>query len=417
MPSSYITPLALDKLKGGVKPNGEITPKPYKVSAGENLFVMIGIKGTKTFYFSYRENNKRLKLNIGNFPAVSLVEARTVALAMKQQVQRGEDPSTAHPNPRKRPHSDNGPSFEEVAREWHERKKEEVKSNSAQNRISRLENHAFKDIGSISIKSLNANQIANALLKVEDKVSPETARRVKNVVAQVTRYARSKGLIEHDPANGLSDVLKKVTVEHHASITDPKRLGEFLIKMDKYSGGPLARTAVYLTPILFLRQGTLRKLRWEHYNEDQRRLDIPASIMKNNKPFVVPLPSQAIKALNELKKITGPDGYIFSFGNKPMSDGTVRQAIRRQGFSKDEVTPHGFRATARTLIREKLKVPGDIIERQLAHVSNAALGDTYDRTEFLEDRTEMMQLWANYLDTLRAETASIAKNKDKTPIN
>lgn len=404
MPSNYIISLALDKLKGGVKPNGESTLKPYKVSAGENLFVMIGIKGTKTFYFSYREDKKRLKLNIGNFPAISLVEARSAALAMKQQIQRREEPSLAHPNPRKRPLTDNGPSFEEVAREWHERRKEEVKSNSAQNRISRLENHAFKEIGSISIRSLNANQIANALLKVEDKVSSETARRVRNVIGQVTRYARSKGLIDYDPAAGLSDVLKKVTVEHHASITDPKRLGEFLIKMDKYSGGPSSRTAIYLTPILFLRQGTLRQLRWEHYNEDQRRLEIPANIMKNNKPFVVPLPSQVIESLNKLRKITGPDGYVFSFNDKPMSDGTVRQAIRREGFSKDEVTPHGFRATARTLIREKLKIPGDIIERQLAHVSNNALGDTYDRTEFLEDRTEMMQRWADYLDLLRAQT-------------
>lgn len=402
--AKYITSLALDNLKGGVKPNGEKTSKPYKVSAGENLFIMIGPKGTKTFYFDYRLDGKRPKLNIGNFPAVSLVEARTVALAMKQRVQRGEEPTLAHPNPRKRPLPDNSPSFEEVAREWHERRKEEVKSSSAQNRISRLENHAFKEIGSISIRSLNANQIANALLKVEDKVSSETARRVRNVIGQVTRYARSKGLIEYDPAAGLSDVLKKVTAEHHASITDPKKLGEFLIKMDKYSGGPSARTAVYLTPILFLRQGTLRQLRWEHYNEDHRRLEIPANIMKNNKPFVVPLPSQAIEALNELRKITGPDGYVFSFDDKPMSDGTVRQAIRRQGFSKDKVTPHGFRATARTLIREKLKIPGDIIERQLAHISNNALGDTYDRTEFLEDRTEMMQRWADYLDLLRTQT-------------
>jgi integrase len=409
--AKYITSLALDNLKGGVKPNGEKTSKPYKVSAGENLFIMIGPKGTKTFYFDYRLDGKRPKLNIGNFPAVSLVEARTVALAMKQRVQRGEDPSLAHLNPSKRPQLDTGPTFEQIAREWHERKKGEVKNISAQNRIGKLENHVFKDIGNISITSLTTNQIANLLLKVEDKVSTETARRVKNVIAQVTRYARSKGLIGHDPASGLSDILKKVSVKHHASITDPKRLGEFLIKMDKYSGGPSARTAIYLTPILFLRQGTLRQLRWEHYNENQKQLEIPASIMKNNKPFVVPLPSQAIKALNELNRITGPDGYIFSFDDKPMSDGTVRQAMQRQGFSNKEVTPHGFRATARTLIREKLKIPGDIIERQLAHVSTTSLGNTYDRTEFLEDRTEMMQRWADYLDVLRSNSAPDSKNQ------
>ena len=401
--TKYISALALEKLKGGVRPNGEKTDKPYKESAGENLFVMVGLGGTKTFYFDYRTGGKRTKLNIGNFPAVSLVEARTVALAMKQRVQRGEDPRLAHFNQSKRPLLDNGPTFEQIAREWHERKKGEVKDISAQNRIGKLENHVFKDIGNVSIKSLTTNQIANLLLKVEDKVSTETARRVRNVIAQVTRYARSKGLIEHDPASGLSDVLKKVTVKHHASITDPQRLGEFLIKMDKYSGGPSARTAIYLTPILFLRQGTLRQLRWEHYNENQKKLEIPASIMKNNKPFVVPLPLQAMKALNELHKITGPRGFVFSFDDKPMSDGTVRQAIQRQGFSTKEVTPHGFRATARTLIREKLKIPGDIIERQLAHVSSTALGDTYDRTEFLEDRADMMQRWADYLDELRTQ--------------
>lgn len=406
-----ISAFALEKLKGGVKLNGEKTDQPYKVSAGENLFVMVGLGGTKTFYFDYRTDGKRTKLNIGNFPAISLVEARKLALEMKHLVQRGENPLLAHPNPKKRPGSNDGPKFEEIAREWHERKKHEVKADTAEDRIRRLELHVFKEIGDVPINLLTANLIANTLIKIEDSVSSETARKVKDIISQVTRYARSKGLIEQDPASGLSDVLKRAQARHFSSITDPKKLGEFLNVMDKYAGEPPARAAVYLTPILFLRQGTLRQLKWENYNREQERLDIPADIMKNNKPFVVPLPKQAINALDYLKKITGPEGYIFSFGTTPMSDGTVRNAIRRSGFGKHEVTPHGFRATARTLIREKLKIPADVIERQLSHVANTALGDTYDRTEFLEDRVDMMQRWADYLDELRTQAEPNNNNR------
>lgn len=234
---------------------------------------------------------------------------------------------------------------------------------------------------------------------------------MRQACGQVFRYGIATGRCERDPSADLRDALQPVIVKHHAAITDPKQVGGLLRAFDDYQGHPTTRAALMLAPLVFLRPGELRQAEWAEFDLDAALWTIPPARMKRTKqqkissaPHLVPLSRQALAVLRDLEPITGHGRYVFPSprtGGRPMSENGVLSALRRMGFAKDEMTGHGFRAMARTLMAERLGVPESVVEAQLAHAVRDSLGRAYNRTEFVEQRRTMMQTWADYLDTLR----------------
>lgn len=305
-------------------------------------------------------------------------------------------------------------SFEAVAREWiasiHGAK---VSDGHAERTRIRLEQDVFPWLGRLPIGTIKPPALLECLRRVESRGAIETAHRIRQACGQVFRYGIASGLCERDPAADLRDALRPVQTKHHAAIVDPKQTGALLRSIEDYRGQPVTRAALILAALLFQRPGELRQAEWSEIDLDTALWTIPAGRMKRSKagkadgpPHVVPLATQAVKILRELQPLTGHGRYVFPglrTGERPMSDNAVLSALRRMGYPKDEMSGHGFRAMARTMLAERLGVDEKVIEAQLAHSVSDSLGRAYNRTQFVEQRRAMMQLWADYLDGLRKE--------------
>ena len=258
---------------------------------------------------------------------------------------------------------------------------------------------------------MTAPELLAVLRKIEARGVIETAHRAHESCSQVFRYAVGKGLVASDPARDLKGLLRKPQARHFPAIVKPERLAELLRACDGYAGTPVVRTALHLAPMLLLRPGELRHAQWAEFDLDGAAWHIPAARMKRERdgklhgaPHLVPLPRQAVAALRELHPLTGSGALVFRgerHHDRPMSENTVNAALRAMGFPADEVTGHGFRATARTMLAERLGVDESVIEAQLAHSVRDSLGRAYNRTEYTAQRVTMMQAWADYLDRLR----------------
>ena len=303
-------------------------------------------------------------------------------------------------------------SFEAVAREWLTlRHAPQVSDGQSERTTARLEREVFPWIGRMPIASIKAPAILECLRRVEARGALGTAHRVKQACGQVFRYGIATGRCENDPAADLRDALVSVVVAHRPAITDPKRVGELLRALDVYKGHPVTRAALQLAPLVFQRPGELRRAEWAEVDLDAALWTIASDRMKRTKQgkltggdHVVPLARQAVAVLRDLQPLTGHGRYVFPSlrtDERPMSDNAVLSALRRMGFPKDEMTGHGFRAMARTMLAERLGVDESVIEAQLAHNVRDSLGRAYNRTEFAEQRRTMMQTWADYLDRLR----------------
>ena len=305
-------------------------------------------------------------------------------------------------------------TFEAVAREWlstvHEVK---VSAGHAERTRIRLEQDAFPWIGRRPIAEVEAPELLQVLRKVEARGAIETAHRIKDACGQVFRFGIAAGYCTRNPAADLREALRPVPTRHHAAIVDPKRAGELLRAMGDYAGHPVTRAALALSALLFLRPGELRQLEWAWVDLDTATVTIPASLMKRKKadkangtPHLVPLAPQAVAIFRDLAALTGGVGRRYCFpslltGERPMSENTVNVALRRMGFDRETATAHGFRAMARTMAAERLGIAPDVIEAQLAHAVGDSLGRAYNRTQFLDQRRELMVKWADYLDRLR----------------
>ena len=305
-------------------------------------------------------------------------------------------------------------TFEHVAREWlttaHEAK---VSAGHSERTRIRLEQDAFPWLGRRAIAEIEAPELLQVLRKVEARGAVETAHRVKNACGQVFRYGVAIGACKRNPAADLQDAMRPVLSGHHAAIVDPVHAGKLLRDVVAYEGHPVTRAALRLSALLLLRPGELRHMEWAWLDLDCALLTVPPDVMKRKKaekrdgpPHLVPLAPQAVAVLRELQPLTGGEGrrYVFPSlltGERCMSENTVRGALRRMGYGNDDMTAHGFRAMARTMIAERLSVAPEVIEAQLAHAVGDALGRAYNRTQFLEQRQDMMTKWANYLDRLR----------------
>jgi integrase len=383
--------------------------KDYKLSDEKGLYLLIKKTGPKYWRMKYRYLDKEKTLALGVYPEVSLKEARAGRDEARKRLADDIDP-TAEKKARKiTQHSQALNNFEALGHEWFAKKMTD-KSQTHQDRTWRLlEKDLFPRLGALPILSIDAPTLLDALRRIEARGAIETAHRAKNVAGQVFRYAIASGRAERDPSADLRGALTTAKTTHFAAIITPKEAGQLLVAIDNYQGTAVVCAALKLSPLLFCRPGELRSLEWADLNRDEKRIEIPAERMKIKEPHIIPLCRQALEILNELHLLTGRHRYIFPSArgaSRPLSENGVRVALRTMGFDNTQMTAHGFRAMARTLLDEVLGFRIDWIEHQLAHAVKDANGRAYNRTKHLPQRAEMMQKWADYLDQLRVTALS-----------
>jgi len=395
-------------------------PIPGKHTDGQGLYIKVTEQGG--MYWQWRlRTPKETVVSYGTYPDVGLAEARECHRRAREQRRNG-----VHPNEAKRAArlaqqlaSDN--SFESVAREWFNTRRSEWAPSYGDKIIRRLEVDIFPHVGKLPVTDIQPPVMLTALRRIEARGAIETAHRALENCCQVFRYAVVTGRIQSDPTRDLKGALRKPMVKHMPAITAPSELAALLRAIDGYSGTHVVRSALRLAPMLMLRPSELRFARWEEFDLDSATWTIPAARMKrqragklNGEPHVVPLPSQAVAVLRDLIQLTGPTGLVFRGERdheRAMSENTVNAALRRMGYdTSTQMTGHGFRATARTILDERLGFDRNVIEAQLAHSVSDSLGRAYNRTNFHEQRRKMLQAWADYLDGIRDGGNIVAAN-------
>lgn len=387
----------------GAKPE----TRPQKLSDERGLFLLINPTGGKYWRWSYRFDGKQKTLALGTYPDVSLLDARNRRDDARKLLASGTDPSAAKAKAKSLRKDQVANSFESVALEWLEKQKPLWSEKHAVKILARLENDVFKKLGSKPIADIEAPDVLDVLRKIEDRQAFYYAGRVRQTIGQVMRYAVATGRTRYDPIPALRDALTVHVKKHMASVTDPKRVGPLLLKFEEFKGTHTVGCALRLAPLVFGRIGELRHARWEDIDLDAGVWSLPAEAMKKREPHLVPLSRQAIAIFKDMLPISGHLDYVFPSmrnpADKPMSENTINKALRSLGIdTQQELTGHGFRAMARTILHERLGVNPDWIETQLSHRKKGPLGSAYDRTLFIEQRTAMMQTWADYLDQLKS---------------
>jgi integrase len=376
--------------------------KPFKLTDGAGLYLLINPTGSRLWRLRYHIGGLEKKLSIGPYPEVSLKEAREKAVEAKKAIRTGIDPSQA--KKAQKASASGADSFETIAREWFEKFSPGWAPGHAERVIRLLERDVFPWIGNRPIKVISAPELLSVLRRVESRGAVDTAHRCRQTAGAVFRYAIATGRAERDPVPDLRGAIPLAREGHMASITDPKAVGGLLRGIDDYQGGLIVRSALRLAPYVFVRPGELRRAEWKEIDFERGEWVIPAEKMKMREPHIVPLSLQALEILREIQPFTGGSAYVFpspTSMTRPISDMALLTALRRMGISKEEMTIHGFRSTASTLLNAQ-GWSADVIERQLAHVERNKVRAAYNRHDYLPERRKMMQAWANYLDELKA---------------
>lgn len=384
--------------------NTKAREKPFKMADERGLYLLITAVG-KYWRFDYRFGGKRKTLALGVYPDVTLAKARERRDEVRKQLADDIDPGIHRKSVRASSANGLKNSFETVAREWHLRHVSTWTKNHGDRILRRLEVDIFPWIGSKAIAEISAPDLLGALRRIEARGALETAHRAHQNCSQVFRYAVATGRAERDPTPDLRGALPPVKEQHLASITDPKAIGELLRAISGYQGSLVSQCALRLAPLVFVRPGELRKAEWSEITLERAEWKIPAERMKMRTPHIVPLSSQAVSILSELKPLSGTGRYVFPgarSNKRPMSENTVNAALRRLGYTSQDMTGHGFRSMASTLLNEQ-GWHRDAIERQLAHGERDSVRAAYNYAEYLPLRREMMQSWANYLDSLKLQ--------------
>jgi len=404
------------------------TETPCKLSDGEGLYLLIKPNGSRLWRFKYRYGGKEKLAAFGGYQPgssdhVSLSEARDRLTEAKRQLRDGIDPGAARKAEKQTRVDREEGSFERVAREWHAKQAERWAAGHAERVMGRLEGYVFPRIGSEPIRTLTGPQVLDVLQRIETKGRLETAHRVKESLGAIFRYAVATHRATHDPSAALKGALASVKHKSFASITEPKKVGELLRAIRGYDGSNVVRLALQLLPLVFVRPGELRGAQWSEFSFDlaeppkgkkpqhpDPQWRIPAERMKMREQHIVPLSTQAVAVLRELHAITGPDGYLFPgvrSKRQSISENTINAALRSAGYAKDQMTGHGFRHMASTLLHEK-GYKSELIERQLSHGDRNAMRAAYNFAEYLPERRKMMQDWADYLDALASGAKVVA---------
>jgi len=384
----------------GVKPS----EKPVKLFDGGGLFLLVTPQGSKLWRFKYRHDGKEKLLALGAYPEISLADARERRDEARKQVAHGIDPGSVR-RAQKHAETEETETFEVIAREWHGKFINTWSEGHAATTMRRMEIDLFPWIGKRPIAEIKAPELLSVLRRVESRGALESAHRIRTIAGQVLRYAVSTGRAERDPSGDLRGALPQPNENHHAAITDPKEVAPLLRAIDDYHGHFVVKCALRLAPLFFVRPGELRHAEWAEIDLDEAVWNISAVKMKMKQAHIVPLCSQAVERLTQLKELTGASRYVFPSGRsfaRPMSENTINAALRYMGYDNKTMTGHGFRAMARTILDEVLHVRPDYIEHQLAHAVRDPNGRAYNRTAHLVERRKMMQTWADYLDGLKA---------------
>ncbi len=400
-----LTDTAIRNAKPGITPTGKATAKPYKMGDTGGLYLEVAPSGGKWWRLKYRHGGKEKRLSLGVYPDVSLKDARQRRDDARKLLANDIDPAENRKAAKAAKVERAGNSFEVIAREWYAKNSPNWAENHGKRILQRFERDLFPWIGGRPIAEITAPELLAVLRRIEERGAVETAHRAHQNCGQVFRYAIATGRAERDPSPDLKGALPPVKEKHLAAITDPKAIGALLRAIDDYQGQFVTKCALRLAPLVFVRPGELRKAEWIEFDLDKAEWNIPAERMKMREPHLVPLAAQAVAILRELHSLTGGGKYVFPGARttkRPMSDNAILAALRRMGFAKDEMSGHGFRAMARTVLDEVLQVRPDYIEHQLAHAVRDPNGRAYNRTAHLDERRKMMQLWADYLDKQKA---------------
>ena len=378
--------------------------KPYKIFDSGGLFLLINPNGGKWWRFKYRFNNKEKLLSLGTYPDISLKQARDRRDQERKKLTDKVDPA-ANRKAVKAAWADNqSNSFEVIALEWIHKQSAIWAASNTKKISGQLKLNIFPWLGLRPITEITAPEILAVLRRTEARGAIHTAHKLLQTCGQIFRYAIATGRAMRDPAADLRGALPRAKGKHLAAVTEPKAIAPLLRALHDYQGSLITRSALRLAPLVFVRPGELRKAEWEEIDWETASWNIPAERMKMREPHLVPLSRQSLEILKELQPLTGRGKYLFPSPRstqRPMSDNAILSAMRRMGISKDEMTGHGFRAMARTVLDEVLNVRPDYIEHQLAHAVRDPNGRAYNRTAHLAERRKMMQQWADYLDGLR----------------
>lgn len=375
--------------------------KPFKLSDERGLYLLVN-KAGKYFRFDYRFAGKRKTLALGVYPDISLKEARGRREEARKMLANDIDPGQQRRISKENRMEAAENSFQTLALEWFSKNKPTWTKGHAETVISRLESNVFPWLGKRPIAEITSPELLSILRRIESRGAIETARRIKQICGQIFRYAIATGRAERDPSADLRGALAPVKAKRMATIIDPVKIGGLLRAINGYQGTFVSKCALRLTPFVFVRPGELRKAEWAEIDLAKAEWRIPAEKMKMRDPHIVPLSRQAIEILKEIEPVTGQGKYVFPCVRslaRPMSENTILAALRRLGYSKEEMTAHGFRSMASTLLHE-LGWPSDVIERQLAHAERNKIKASYNHAQHLGQRREMMQAWADYLGEL-----------------
>ncbi|WP_321907439.1 tyrosine-type recombinase/integrase [Paraburkholderia sp. J11-2] len=391
--------------------NAKPRDKLYRLFDERGMYLEVSPTGGKWWRLKYRFAGKEKRLSLGVYPDVGLKEARNRRDAARKHLADGLDPSVERKVQKAMSAERAANSFEAVAREWFARQLPGWASSHSDKIMGRLEKDVFPWLGERPIAEIKAPEVLAVLRRVEARGALDTAHRVHQNCGQVFRYAVATGRAERDISSDLRGALSPARHTHFASVTEPADVASLLRALDGFRGTFVVQCALRLAPLLFVRPGELRTAEWAQFDLDQAEWRYTVS--KTKTEHLVPLSTQAVAILRDLHALTGRGKYVFPGRDvkKPMSGAAINAALRRMGFdTKTEITGHGFRAMARTILHERLRFPGEVIEQQLAHKVPDPLGRAYIRTKFIDDRVAMMQKWADYLDELK-EVGAVAKGE------
>lgn len=387
------------------KPNPPSKKKPKRIWDGGSLYLEVQPNGAKYWRWKFRFAGKEDRMAFGVYPTVTLKQAREARDEARRILKSGIDPKAHQKAQRAAQAVAAANTFEALAREWlesvHEKK---VVAEHATRNLRRLERLAFPWLGHRPAHEITPAEVLDVLRRIQNTGHVETAHRVKTLVGQILRYGIASGRTTRDVTADLRDALPPAEVKHHAAVTEPEQIAGLMDAIEGYAGQPETRIAMKLLALVFVRPGELRLARWTAFRLDDAEWDYEPS--KGGQPMITPLPRQAVEELRALNKLTARRSELLfpsvRSRSRPMSNVTINAALQRMGYA-GQMSAHGFRAMARTVLVERLGYPESIVEMQLAHAVKDANGRAYNRATYLDQRRKMLQAWADYLDGLRRD--------------
>jgi len=416
--------MAIHLLNAKSVANAKPQEKDKRLSDGGGLYLLNKKNGAKWWRFDYSIDGDRKTLSLGVYPVTGLADARRRAEEARKQISKGIDPSTVRKKEkeRKQQTADNKNrlnaglpilnSFEDITKKCLASVVHELNEETHRKKIRRFELHTFPVIGPLAINEIKSPDVFNVVKPLIARSKLETAHRIHSEISVVFSYAIAHGYTDYDPAQAVARQIPSQKVQHRAALTEPKEVAQLLRDISSYEGTFIVQSAFRITPLIFQRPGEIRQMMWEdiYFEEKEWRY----FVTKTKTQHIVPLSTQALSIIEEIKPLTGSGKYVFPSSRddgRPMSENTIRTALRTLGYAGDVMTAHGFRTTASTLLNEQGWSP-DAIERQLCHMPKDAVRAAYNRAQYLEERRKMMQSWADYLDKLKkgADVIQIRKH-------